>query len=173
MKEPIFVNGLLSRLDLEPGDALSGSVVAEKDIKLENVCQTCRERRRGAAAVEFAIVAPVFFLMIFGMIEFGRMIMVQQIITNASREGTRIAILEGTTDAEIVTAVERCLEGGGISGAEIDVSRNPPELAEYGEPVSVMVSIPFSKVSWLPSPMFGLGDRVMTASTVMRRETVQ
>ncbi len=56
------------------------------NLKVENLCRSCRRNRRGAAAVEFAIVAPVFFLLVFGMIEYGRMVMVQQVITNASRE---------------------------------------------------------------------------------------
>ncbi len=43
--------------------------------------------------VEFAIVAPIFFLLIFGMIEFGRVVMVQQLLTNASREGARLGVL--------------------------------------------------------------------------------
>ena len=46
-----------------------------------------RSRRRGAAATEFAIVAPVFFLMVIGFIEFGRALMVQQVLVNASRVG--------------------------------------------------------------------------------------
>jgi hypothetical protein len=33
------------------------------------------------------------------------------------------------------------------------------------------VSVPFNEVSWLPSPMY-LGGRTLTASTVMRRETL-
>ncbi len=40
--------------------------------------------------MEFAVVAPVFLLLVFGMIEYGRMVMVQQVITNASREGARV-----------------------------------------------------------------------------------
>ena len=41
----------------------------------------------------------MFFLMVFGMIEFGRAIMVQQVLTNASREGARVAVL-GLADAD-------------------------------------------------------------------------
>jgi len=122
--------------------------------------------------VEFAIVAPLFFLLIFGMIEFGRMVMVQQIITNGSREGARIAVLDGTSTAEIATAVEAYLQNASIAGADVTISPDPPNSAGYGEPVSVTVSIPFNQVSWLPSPMF-LGGNTMTATTVMRRETIQ
>lgn len=82
--------------------------------KLEKVCRFRRQYRRGAAAVEFAVVAPVFFLMIFGMIELGRMIMVQQILTNASREGARLAVLDGTASSDVKTAVAKYLTGARI-----------------------------------------------------------
>jgi Flp pilus assembly protein TadG len=144
---------------------------AAKD-KLEKHCGSYRRKRRAAAAVEFAIVAPVFFLLILGMVEYGRMVMVQQVITNASREGARRAVLDGTTTAEVQTVVQAYMTSGSISGATVTVAPNPPNDAEFGDPVTVTVSIPFSQVSWLPSPMY-LGGKTLTASTVMRRETVQ
>lgn len=122
--------------------------------------------------MEFAVVAPLFFLLILGMVEFGRMMMVQQVLTNASREGARIAVLDNTTTADVMTAVEDYLSNGTISGATITISPNPPNSAGYGEPVTVTVSVPFDQVSWLPSPMF-LGGNTLEATTVMRRETVQ
>jgi hypothetical protein len=139
---------------------------------VERPYRSYRKFRLGAATVEFAVVVPVFFILVFGMIEFGRMVMVQQVITNASREGARQAVLDGATTAEVTTAVNSYLSSGSISGATITVSPNPPTNAAFGDPVSVTVSIPFSQVSWLPSPMF-LGGRVLTATTVMRREAVQ
>ena len=144
----------------------------QKHFKLERVCRLCRRSRRGAAAVEFAVVAPVFFLLIFGMIEFGRMVMVQQVITNGSREGARIAVLDGSSTGEVTSAVDTYLENASVAGANITVNPDPPNSAGYGEPVTVTVSIPFGQVSWLPSPMF-LGGSTLTATTVMRRETVQ
>lgn len=122
--------------------------------------------------MEFAVVAPLFFLLILGMVEFGRMMMVQQILTNASREGARIAVLDNTTTADVVTAVQNYLSSGGVSGASVTVSPDPPSSAAYGESVSVVVSVPFDQVSWLPSPMF-LGGNTLEATSVMRRETVQ
>ncbi len=141
--------------------------------KLEKVCRLCRRNRRGAAAVEFALIAPIFFLLIFGMIEFGRMVMVQQVITNGSREGARIGVLDGASGAEVVAAVGSYLNSASVSGASVTVSPTEPSSAGYGEPVSVTVTIPFSQVSWLPSPMIIGGGTVLTATTVMRRETVQ
>ncbi len=101
------------------------------------------------------------------------MVMVQQVITNASREGARIAVLDGTTGAEVLTAVEDYLSPANLSAADVAVNPTEPSTAGYGEPVTVTVSIPFAEVSWLPTPMFIAGDRDLTATTVMRRETVQ
>jgi len=47
-----------------------------------------------------------------------------------------------------------------------------PSSAAAGDPVTVTVSIPFADVSWLPSPMY-LGGKTLSASTTMRRESVE
>gem|GEM_PF-611441 len=145
---------------------------------LERSCRWCRITRQGAAAVEFALVAPLFFLMVFGMIEFGRMIMVQQVITNASREGARVAVLDGKTSADAKQIVTNYLSSAGISGATIAVlNENGAEVEPitigWDKPVTVTVQVPFSSVTWLPTPMFISADTNLTASAVMRRETVQ
>jgi Flp pilus assembly protein TadG len=139
--------------------------------KLEKHCRSYRRNRRAAAVVEFAVVAPVYFLLVLGMIEYGRMVMVQQVITNASREGARQAVLDGATNGKIATIVDDYLASGSIRGATVAVTPNPPANAEFGDPVTVTVSVPFSQVSWLPSPMY-LGGKTLTATTVMRREGV-
>jgi len=109
-------------------------------------------------------------LLVFGMIEYGRMVMVYQVITNASREGARTAVLDGATTTSVTTAVNNYLTAGAVSGATVTVSPNPPSGAQNGDPVTVTVSIPFSQVSWLPSPMY-LGSKTLSCATVMRRES--
>jgi Flp pilus assembly protein TadG len=163
------VTCLLSRLG-KTGRA--GASLPTTEDKLERPCRLFRRKRRATAAVEFAVVAPVFLLLVFGMIEYGRMVMVEQIITNASREGARAAVLDGATTANVQEAVNSYLASGSITGATVTVSPNPPTSAEYGDPVTVTVSVPFSQVSWLPSPMY-LGATTLTQATVMRRETTQ
>ena len=156
-------------------------ITPEKPVKLAKPCRLCRTKRHGVAAVEFAFVAPLFFLLVFGMIEFGRMLMVQQVITNASREGARIGVLDGSqrvgseANPGVVDSIQRYLEGARIdsNSATITIAPYMPSDAGYGEPVTVTVTIPFSEVSWLPSPMFLGEDAQLTATTVMRRETVQ
>src|SRR3954469_6381947 len=81
--------------------------------------------RRGAAVTEFAIVAPVFFLMVIGFIEFGRALMVQQVLVNASRVGARMASTTGSTTANVQTAVTNYTTGVAVPGVTASVSPNP------------------------------------------------
>ena len=78
------------------------------------------DRRRGQALVEFVLVAPIFFLILFAMIDFGRYVYYVQTINNAAREGTRYAIVHGSDslapsgpgdDAAVKSAVRRYLIG--------------------------------------------------------------
>jgi Flp pilus assembly protein TadG len=153
---------------------VSGAIRPSNHLTVEKVCRSCRRNRQGAAVVEFAIVAPVFFLLVFGMIEYGRMVMVQQVITNASREGARVGVLDGSTTSSVTTAVNNYLTAAKIStsSATTTVSPNPPSSAGYGGAVTVTVGIPFSAVSWLPSPLY-LGGKTLSATSTMRREAVQ
>jgi Flp pilus assembly protein TadG len=52
-------------------------------------------RSVGQALVEFAIVAPVFFLLLFAIIEAGRFMIYYETLNNATREGARYAIVNG------------------------------------------------------------------------------
>lgn len=54
---------------------------------------------RGAAAVEFALVAPLLILLVFGIIEFGRVWSARNVYISAAREGARVAAVGGTADA--------------------------------------------------------------------------
>jgi Flp pilus assembly protein TadG len=109
-------------------------------------------------------------MLVFGMIEYGRMIMVQQVLTNASREGARRAVLDGATTEDVQTVVEDYLENGSVEGATIAVSPSPPSSAVAGDAVTVSVSIPFEDVSWLPGAFY-LGETTLNADTVMSRES--
>lgn len=128
-------------------------------------------RRCGAAAVEFAVVAPLFFLLLFGMIEFGRMIMVQQLLTHACRDGARQAVIEGSSASQVTQGVRDYLTGASVNGTAATISITPSDLATSttGQPVKVEVSIAYSQASWLPAPWF-LGGATLKAASTMRRE---
>lgn len=133
--------------------------------------------RRGTSAVEFAFIAPLFFLLVIGMIEFSRALMVQQVLTSASREGARTATLDSTNNSTnpsptsiVDSAVNSCLAAASVSGATTTISPALPVAA--GQDITVTVKVPYSSVSWIPSPWF-LGGATLSAVTVMRRETTQ
>lgn len=52
---------------------------------------------KGASAVEFALIAPLLFILTFGIIEFAVLLFDKAVVTNASREGARAAIVYNTT----------------------------------------------------------------------------
>jgi Flp pilus assembly protein TadG len=119
-------------------------------------------------------VAPIFVLFVFGMIEYGRMVMVQQVLTNASREGARLAVLDGATQTEVLDAVVDYCTASRVPLDTTNVTLTPsdPATATFGEPVTVEIGVPFSDVSWLPSPMY-LGATQLNAVSVMRKESSQ
>ncbi len=122
--------------------------------------------------VEFAVVAPLLILLVIGIIEFGRLLMVQQILTNASREGARRAVVENVTVGEVEDVVRDYAAACSLSGVNVTVSPDPLTLVGFGDPVTVTVSVPYSQVAWLPSSWF-LSGGTATASSVMRGERLE
>lgn len=127
-------------------------------------------RRRGAAVVEFAIVVPIFILLVFGMIEFGRMVMVHQLLAGAAREGARQAIVNGATAGDVEQTVRNYLTSTSVDGQEASVNVTPdPATASPGTAVTVETGIAFEKASWLPAPFF-LQEVTLNAASTMRHE---
>lgn len=69
-------------------------------------------RERGAAAVEFALVAPLLILLVFGIIDFGYMINRATVVNNAARDAVRIASLDGSYDEIRQTVVGELSDSG-------------------------------------------------------------
>ena len=62
----------------------------------------------GVSAVEFALISPLLFVLTFGIVEFGILLFDKAVVTNASREGARAAIVYNTdgTDYTPITETE-------------------------------------------------------------------
>jgi len=83
--------------------------------------------RRGAAAVEMAIVLLPFLLFIFGIFEFGRFVMIRNLVENATRDGCRLAAVntdvnENSQNARTADIEQRVLDklaGQSLSNLEI------------------------------------------------------
>ena len=71
-----------------------------------------KSREEGVAAVEFALILPVLALLLFGVIEFGRVWSQYQVFQGAAREGARCAAVQATefSDCEIQPSIDQAAE---------------------------------------------------------------
>ena len=118
--------------------------------------------RCGAAAVEFALLMPVFLMIVWGIIEFGRAMMAGQLVTNASRHGARLAIVEGSTNSTVEADIDQFLVNsiGGITPADVGVSYEvirsgvpvgtDLSAAEQKDFITVNVEIDYNKLNLMP-----------------------
>ena len=137
-------------------------------------------RRKGAATVEFALVLPVFFIVVFGMIDFGRAMMMSQVVQNASREGARLASTDGATAQMVNDHVSDYLEGAlGVSADEITIAieieagpgnsaPNGVDDASPGDKCTVQVQIPYNEIALFQSSYFN--NARLRGYATMRRE---
>lgn len=140
--------------------------------KLEKVCGMCRKNRRGAVIVEFVVAAPVVLTLVCGWLDYERLAEAQRCVEAAAGAGAEVAVREGATAARVAAAVDARLSQAKLRGPVVTIDPDLSYSSDCGALVTVTVSVPFSQVSWLPSPMF-LSGKTLTASTVMRRETVR
>ena len=111
------------------------------------------KRRRGAAAVEFAVVAPLFLLLLAGIMEFGQAFRIEHALSSAARRGARSAIVDGTTSKQVIQKVkDHCVETLGVAEKDVtvDVTVNGVSGTELGEAnegdeIRLTVSVPFSE----------------------------
>jgi Flp pilus assembly protein TadG len=132
--------------------------------------------RRAAAVVEMAVVSPLLFLLLLGMIEFGRAMMVANVVTSSAREGARVACVPNGANSDVTAAVNRELTAAGVptDKATLKVLVNGTEkdaaTAVTGDAVTVSVSVPYKDVTWLPAGIFLGSSATAGAQVVMRRE---
>jgi len=132
--------------------------------------------RGGVAAVEFALVLPVvLFCLFIPMIEFGRAMMLSNILAGAAEVGCRTGTLPHSDTNAIQTAINNNLASQGIHGATATVKVNGQTLdantAVQGDSITVTVSISYSNASWLPLSLVKfLGGSTFSCAQVMRRE---
>jgi len=109
-------------------------------------------------------------MLVLGMIEFGRMLMVQQIMTNAAREGARKAVLPGATETQVHQTIDTYVNNSGIKGHTRSVTPSPT-AASPNSPITVTVSVTYDKVTWLPiGAVKWLKEKRLTATVDMRKE---
>ncbi len=102
-------------------------------------------RARGATLVEAAVVLPLLLMVTLGAIKYGWLFLTAQQMTNAARQGARIAALPDSTVTEVQTAVTAFLNDAGIHTFTIY-----PTLTVAGPTVTVGIRVDPNTVDLLP-----------------------
>jgi Flp pilus assembly protein TadG len=137
-----------------------------------------RRRRKGTTMVEFVVIAIVFFLFLFGVLEYGRFVMVVQLMNNAAREGARAAVVGQSTmtTAQVQSLVTGYLEGQNVQlqNLNIQVYEIDPATgnnigswsnASFGQAIAVQVNGTYDPL--LPSFLFMGNSLSLQARSVM------
>lgn len=140
--------------------------LSQPGTKQRRINKTCSSpRRRGAAAVEFALTAPVLFALLFGALELARMNMIRETVNNAAYDAARTCIVPGATNAEGVTAGTSTLRCIGITNGTVQVT--PSTITDTTPTVSATVSVPYSSNMWFP-PLFATSGSATVTCTLTR-----
>jgi hypothetical protein len=117
---------------------------------------------QGSAAVEFVLVLPVLLLILFSIVDFGRLLNAKMVLSQAAHEGARAAAI--TDDSTALDTVNRIVGGlaDGLEEPSIGGCENGP-----GTDATVTLTYDFTYVT--PLGMFGFGGgsgTTLTASAV-------
>jgi Flp pilus assembly protein TadG len=129
---------------------------------------------RGAALLEMALTLPLLLLVCVGILEFGRAYQTWQVLTNAAREGARIAVLPGMDDTAVRTRVREYMAIGQLPKANdevvtIDIDRTKTVSIGGGDTASaskVNVNYPFEFVVLDPIARLATGRTTANSSTL-------
>ena len=137
---------------------------------------------KGAELIEFALVFPLLLLVALGIMDFGLLFQRYQAVTNAAREGARLAVLPDPTVGTAEARAREYMAAGQLPGANsaaVDVNRSA-SMTVNGAPVSasqVTIDYPFTfvvlqPVARLVSPGTSVGGPLtIRAQALMRNES--
>ena len=132
---------------------------------------------RGAELVEFALVFPTLLLVMLGIADFGFLFQRYEVITNAAREGARVAILPGYGDGDVTARVNQYITASGIPGTATTTVGAPQTITVGGQcitvrPVTVCNDNDFLFLGPIIGLMGGSGfsNKTLHATSSMRSE---
>lgn len=126
-----------------------------------NLYANNKNKNKGQAIVEFALVIPVFLILAFGILEVGRLVFTQMIVAQAAREGARAVAVSGDrTQAAI--AVNK------FPGAFTTIVTPAPLV--YGQPVTVQVNTTITILTPIISAVVTPNPFPISSTANMREE---
>jgi Flp pilus assembly protein TadG len=120
------------------------------------VAKQRKKHRRGAMAVEAALVFPLLLLLTLGAIRYGGLFLKAQQITNAARMGARIAILPDSSVDDVQTSISNLMNSANINPDDCTVTITPTEIydLDVGDSITVQVTVPCEVVDIMHVPLF-------------------
>ncbi len=133
------------------------------------------QRERGASLVEFALISPLLFLLLLGIVDFGRAIYYYGAISGSARETARKSITAcgnqstavncTTTDGQTKATVVGQMAGVPITVDNITIS---PSSRKYGDTITAQITITFTPATPLIGRYFGTnGNMQLRAQSKM------
>jgi Flp pilus assembly protein TadG len=135
-----------------------------------------RRCESGAELIEFMLVFPLLMLMLAGIMDFGMLLRNYEVVTNAAREGARVAVLDGYETEDIEARIDEYLAAAGMSGAhDVEVDTVPITTGAgtfTARSVTLNYTYQFVVLSGF-APFFGgnFGTLALEGVSVMRAET--
>jgi Flp pilus assembly protein TadG len=133
---------------------------------------------RGAALLEMALTLPLLLLVCVGILEFGRAYQTWQVLTNAAREGARVAVLPGTTQSDVTARVRQYMTSGQLPNAAtatvaIDGSQTVSIGAGTASASQVTVTYPFDFIVLDPIARLATGRGTGTSLNMVAQATMR
>ncbi len=138
-----------------------------------------RRGDRGGVLVEFALVVPILLVIFAAIVDFGLMMQRREVLTNAAREGARIAVLPGYDAADVTARVNAYLDNGLTAGASANATTAVTNTTLAGVAPAVQmrqVEVAFTSQYTILGPLMGLiggsdfGSVTLRARSTMRLE---
>lgn len=126
------------------------------------------DRRRGVAAVEFAVCLPVLVLLVFGSIEASSFIFLKQSLNVAAYEGVRDATRLTSNNDQARSRAENILVSRSVSNFTVSFPNGESANLDRGDEIVIEVSAPTET----NSPLLGqfVPNQLLTARVVMTKE---
>lgn len=133
-----------------------------------------QRREDGQAMLEFALILPIFLLILCGIIDFGWLFYNQLALNNICREGARYAIVNTAADHstdEIMRHIDNYIEGSySLGEVDVTVTYTKP-LDPVGGDVKVAAEKEFRYLTPVISTVTGRASRPLVAEVVMKVES--
>lgn len=127
--------------------------------------------RRGTTTVEFALTAPILFLLLMGAIEFSRANMLNHSAVVAATEGARRGIVPGASAAECKQSAESELSAVGFPAATVVVT--PTVIVAETTQVTVDITVPMSGANGFVLQKFLSGAEIRKSVTLQREAAIE